>query len=145
MREAYRIVQEKSAARKQKDAERRKRDGKRILGDLVIGDRVLVKNVRERGGPGKIRSHWEQKVYIVKEKKGDVVYSVIGEGEKDDTKVRVLHRNLLLPVSQWFLLNKPKKSDKNSKKLKKNSHPNMIVQTESEDLIDDSEDDDCRE
>ena len=74
MREAYRIVQEKSAARKQKDVDRRKLDGKKILGDLIVGDRVLVKNVREKGGPGKIRSHWEQKIYVVSEKKGDVVY-----------------------------------------------------------------------
>ena len=145
MREAYRIVQEKSAARKQKDVERRKRDGKKILGDLMVGDRVLVKNVRERGGPGKIRSHWEQKVYVVKEKKGDVVYSVIGEGEKDETKARVLHRNMLLPVSQWFLLDKPKKFEKNPKKPKKNSQSKVEVQDDSETVINDSEDDDCGE
>ena len=69
MREAYRIVQEKSAGRKQKDVDRRKRDGKRILGDLVVGDRVLVKNVREKGGPGKIRSHWEQKFMLLQRRK----------------------------------------------------------------------------
>ena len=112
MKEAYKIVQEKSALRKQKDIERRKGDGKKLLGDLVVGDRVLVKNVREKGGPGKIRSYWEQKVYVVKEKKSKVVYSVAEEGEKNENKVRVLHRNMLLPVSQWFLFEKPKKSEK---------------------------------
>ena len=117
MREAYQVVQEKSAARKQKDIERRKGDGKKLLGDLVVGDRVLVKNVREKGGPGKIRSYWEQKVYVVNEKKGEVVYSVIEEGEKDETKKRVLvHRNMLLPVNQWFLLERPKKSMKTPKR-----------------------------
>ena len=35
---------------------------------LNIGDKVLVRNVRERGGPGKLRSHWESGVYIVVDK-----------------------------------------------------------------------------
>ena len=109
MREAYEIVQEKSAARKKKDIDRRKGDSKKILQELCVGDRVLVRNVREKGGPGKIRSHWEQKVYVIKEKKGEVVYSVLGEGEKNLNKIRVLHRNMLLPVSQWFKFQKPSK------------------------------------
>ena len=106
----------------------------------MVGDRVLVKNVREKGGPGKIRSYWEQKVYVVNEKKGEVVYSVIEEGEKDETKKRVLHRNMLLPVSQWFLLERPKKSMKTPKRNtnKKNrsvskAHTEVENPSESED------------
>ena len=110
MREAYQIVRERSLTRKQKDINRRKNDGKKILGDLVVGDRVLVKNVRERGGPGKLRSYWEQKVYVVTEKKSEVVYTVIEEGSVDDTKKRVLHRNMFLPVNQWFIFEKTESS-----------------------------------
>ena len=41
-----------------------------------------------------------------------MVYSVVEEGEKNLKKARVLHRNMLLPVSQWFELEKPTKCPK---------------------------------
>ena len=64
---------------------------------LKPGDRVLVKNVLERGGPGKLRSFWEDKVYIVDSRKGldSSVYEV--HPESDPNRKGVLHRNLLLP------------------------------------------------
>ena len=63
---------------------------------LLPGDRVLVKNF-EKGGPGKIRSYWEQTVYrVVKRLNDDApVYTV--EPENGNGKQRTLHRTLLLP------------------------------------------------
>ena len=47
---------------------------------LEPGDIVLVRNLSERGGPGKIQSHWEQDVYtVVKRKSESLVY--IGKRE----------------------------------------------------------------
>ena len=52
---------------------------------LKPGNRVLVKNVSERGGPRKLRSFWED----------SSVYEV--HPESDPNRKRVLHGNLLLP------------------------------------------------
>ena len=102
MKEAYKIATEKSTSRKEKGKVRRKR--KPPLTSLEIGERVLVKNVVERGGPGKIRSFWEQDIYLVKDKKGgerSLVYSIQKENDARN-RIRVVHRNLLLPVSPIF-------------------------------------------
>ena len=58
---------------------------------------MLVRNLSERGGPGKRRSHWEQEVHLIVEQKRDL--PVFPEGRKG--KSRILHRNILLPY--YFL------------------------------------------
>ena len=62
---------------------------------LEPGDRMLVRNLSEHGGPGKIRSHGEQDVYIVvKRQRESPVYIV--KKENGQGTERVLHCNLLL-------------------------------------------------
>lgn len=65
--------------------------------ELKAGDRVLVRNLTPRGGTrGKLRSYWENDVYVVVNRKGDgPVYEVRREdGEGNNC---VLHRNILFP------------------------------------------------
>lgn len=97
MNEAYEIAGTKSDKRKAAN-EKRWLESKLIASVLKPGDRVLVKNVREKDGPGKIRSYFEQQIYQVKKVSGEgnVVYTV--QAEDDSTgELRVLHRNMLKP------------------------------------------------
>lgn len=83
----------------------KQRYDKRIFGNgIQVGDRVLVKNVSERGGTGKLRSYWEKDIYVVEKENPDIpVYHIKREDGMGRTKV--LHRNLLQKCEQ--LMKKP--------------------------------------
>ena len=81
---------QKTALKAKKHHDKRARSS-----ELKVGDRVLVRNLTPRGGPGKLRSFWEDKVHIVVHRKGESspVYDVVPEN--GNKKVRTLHRNML--------------------------------------------------
>lgn len=56
MKEAYKIAG--SMARRAGEKARKYNDHKPTSAALILGDRVLVRNLAERGGPGKLRSYW---------------------------------------------------------------------------------------
>ena len=82
-------------ARKSAQKGKRHFDKKTFGQVLKLNDRVLVRNLSERGGTGKLRSHWEKKVHIVK--KCDEKLPIYCVAPEDGSgKERVVHRNLLM-------------------------------------------------
>lgn len=79
MREAYEIT----ANTDSKESLRRKHyyDKKSHGVELQPGNRVLLHNLSQRGGPGKLRSHWEDKVYVMVSRKSNdsPVYKIAPE------------------------------------------------------------------
>ena len=95
MQEAYDLVMKHNG--KAASNYKKQHDKKIKTSTLAAGDRVLVRNLSERGGPGKIRSYWEDKIHSVIRRIGEdsPVYEI--KPEKGDGRTRVLHRTLLLP------------------------------------------------
>ena len=96
MQTAYQLANKsamKSCARGKRSYDRRLNFTK-----LQVGDRVLVRNLTPRDGPGKLRAHFEDKIHVVTQCKGEdgLVYEVQPEGRQPG-RVRILHRNLLYP------------------------------------------------
>ena len=98
MKEAYRIAASKCKA--QGDKAKAFYDLKVRSSTLLPGDRVLIKNLSERGGPGKLRSYWEDKVHVVVHRKSpdSPIYQL--KPENGTGPIRTLHRNLLFPM--WY-------------------------------------------
>ena len=115
MTEAYEIANRQSMQRKSKDVERH--NAKRLTASILLpGDRALVRNMSERGGTGKLRSFWEDKIHIVLETYGEnpVLYRVQAENDPNG-RARNLHRNMMQPCDElldnfnWNLTKKEKR------------------------------------
>lgn len=91
---------------------------------LQPGDRVLVRNLSERGGPGKLRSYWEDKIQVVVQRKGEgsPVYGI--KPETGAGRHRVIHRNLLLPCNYLpFEVEQPKTQSRPKRVVKTRKTP----------------------
>ena len=114
MKEAYNVASKLSARTSAKG--KKQHDKIATLSTLEAGDRVLVRNLTERGGPGKLRSHWDDMVHIVVNRKPDCpVYEVKPEAENG--------RDLLLPCN-FLPLTPPPARNSQPKIQARNEPPN---------------------
>ena len=90
MTEAYELAGKKSSEVRARAKQRYDRLVRSSV--LLPGDRVLVRNLSERGGPGKLRSHWEDRVHVVVSRKGDDSPVYEFKPETGSGGSRTLHR-----------------------------------------------------
>ena len=64
---------------------------------LKPGGRVLIQNLSECRGTGKLKNYWEQQVHVIVSSAGEnpVLYKV-RPGHDLKEKLRILHRNMLM-------------------------------------------------
>ena len=80
MRQAYQIAKNHSGASKKEDINRHNAKVK-SLNILKPGERVLLRNLSERGGTGKLRNHWEENIHKIVSAIGDdsVTHKIVPE------------------------------------------------------------------
>ena len=123
MEVAFEVALTKSTGTKEKDVQR-KLKSRLCLGILEPGDKVLVRNLSPRWGPGKLWSFWEHEVVeVIQRHENDVTYTITTISRPE--KVWTLHRNMLMPVNHilqtvgdapniYFMKVKPQKKVKSA-------------------------------
>ena len=94
--------------------------------DKKVHEVEVGRNKREKGGTGKLRSHWERSLFKVEGKKENLpVYEVKNMNNSKD--IRVLHRNMLMKAEELpqelFLSEEKKCKDKKSEEGKSKTTP----------------------
>ena len=136
MQNAYQIAYLQSEKEAKKNEKLYNRKAKSSV--LEENDRVLIKNLREKGGPGKLRGYYEEKVYRVVERKGEGPVYVI-EPERGGER-RTVHRNLLFHCSE-DLPDEPLVPATPAKE-KSEEHKNPVEEKEDQQITRDSDESD---
>jgi transposase InsO family protein len=121
MKKAYEIA--KTNIRKSAGYNKKHYDQKARTVEIKVGDLVLVRNLREKGGrgSGKLRNYWEEKIFKVIEVKENVpVYTI--KNVKKSKDIRTLHRNHLMKVELPLDIFDEKKEQEKPKKKKKDKN-----------------------
>ena len=74
-------------------------DRKLYCNDIEVGDQVLLRNNSEQGGSGKLRSRWEDIIYIVTKKADNIPVYDIKPEHCNNVKTKRLHQNIIMPCN----------------------------------------------
>ena len=89
---------------------------------------MLIKNVRDKGGTGKLKSYWEPNLFKVKTRDKNLpVYSVENVNRKND--IRLIHRNLMMKANDLpaeFFSEQTGKQSSEQKRKKKDEKEEVI-------------------
>lgn len=128
MIEAYRIASTNSQQSSAKGKHYYDRRNRGVT--LQSGDRVLIRNVAERGGPCKLKPYWEKTIYIVREQLGNnPAYKV--SPETGGRLVCTLHRNWLLQVNDLPIESPAINASVKSQRRKSTKAVSTIEQTQN--------------
>jgi len=134
MKQAFEIVQKHTDNMKSKS---KIHYDKNIYGnELKPGDKVLIKNF-EKGGTGKLRNYWDDKIYIVRQKRDNLPVFEVELEKGGNNKIKTLHRNLLYKCNDLNLTQSHTKIQ-NQNLINRN----LITKTKSKNLTDSSSESD---
>ena len=103
MDEAFQIAN--NNIRKKSDYNKIRYDQKIKSVEIEVGDYVLMQNVEQKGGTGKLNSFYKQTVYEVVGQCDDLpVYEIKGIGGDIRSKTKKVHRNLLRRVNDVSMM-----------------------------------------
>ena len=130
MNQAFDIA--KKNIEKQGNRNKRYYDDRVHAVNITVGDKVLLRNHKEKGGTGKLRNYWEDTVYSVIDMDSDIpVFTIIPE---NGGKHKRVHRNNLLKCN-LLLREETGKEKEKMKKLNVRLKRNRKV-GESDDVTD---------
>ncbi|XP_070566514.1 uncharacterized protein [Ptychodera flava] len=129
---AYELAE--NEAKKKALANKRRYDSKVRGSDLLVGDRVLIRNVGLIG-KHKLADRWKADVHVVEKRLDDNLPVYVVKPETGDGVERTLHRNMLLPIGYLSASEPEEVKLKKEDRLPDSPPDNRLIRKRTQTLI----------